>query len=109
VARLPIVGGDNGSWGQILNDFLSQEHNPDGTLKRIGQANGIATLNSSGQLSAAQIPPAIDLTNRVVQVNKNQDNTWPVRPSAERVMWVGVGNPDPPYTTAGDVWIDTSA
>lgn len=33
MARLPIPGGDDGHWGGILNDFLSQVHNPDGTLK----------------------------------------------------------------------------
>ena len=33
MARLPTPGGDDGTWGGILNDFLSQEHNPDGTLK----------------------------------------------------------------------------
>jgi hypothetical protein len=34
VAQLPTVGGDNGTWGQKLNDFLLVEHNSDGTLKR---------------------------------------------------------------------------
>ena len=33
--RLPIPGSDDGTWGQLLNDFLSQAHNPDGTLKPI--------------------------------------------------------------------------
>lgn len=33
MARLPQPGGDTGNWGDILNDFLSVEHNPDGTLK----------------------------------------------------------------------------
>ena|GEM_PF-7041169 len=33
MARLPVPGGDNGSWGDILNDYLSQVHKPDGTLK----------------------------------------------------------------------------
>jgi hypothetical protein len=33
MARLPIPGSDNGSWGTLLNDFLSQIHNTDGTLK----------------------------------------------------------------------------
>jgi hypothetical protein len=32
-ARLPIIGGDDGNWGAILNDFLIVEHNVDGTLK----------------------------------------------------------------------------
>lgn len=30
---LPIPGGDQGNWGQILNDYLAQSHNTDGTIK----------------------------------------------------------------------------
>lgn len=33
MARLPQPGADNGVWGNVLNDFLSVEHNTDGTLK----------------------------------------------------------------------------
>ncbi len=33
MARLPQPGADAGSWGVILNDFLSQVHESDGTLK----------------------------------------------------------------------------
>ena len=33
MARLPTPGGDKDNWGNVLNEFLSQEHNPDGTLK----------------------------------------------------------------------------
>lgn len=33
MARLPSPGGDSGNWGTILNDFLGQVHNTDGTLK----------------------------------------------------------------------------
>lgn len=33
MARLPQVGSDNGSWGQILNDFLNVSHDQDGKLK----------------------------------------------------------------------------
>lgn len=32
MARLPTPGGDSGNWGTLLNNFLSVEHNPDGTL-----------------------------------------------------------------------------
>jgi len=35
MARLPIPGGDNGTWGDILNNFLRIAHNPDGTLKTV--------------------------------------------------------------------------
>lgn len=33
MARLPIPGQDNNTWGDILNDFLLAEHNTDGSLK----------------------------------------------------------------------------
>ena len=38
--RLPIPGGDTGNWGVILNEYLSVEHNPDGTLKAGGSLAG---------------------------------------------------------------------
>ncbi|HEY5668170.1 MAG TPA: right-handed parallel beta-helix repeat-containing protein [Candidatus Saccharimonadales bacterium] len=46
MARLPNPGGDNGTWGNILNDFLSTEHNADGSLKfrkEIAQPLALAT------------------------------------------------------------------
>ena len=36
MARLPQPGSDDGTWGNILNDFLGVEHNTDGTLKSSG-------------------------------------------------------------------------
>ena len=41
MARLPIPGSDQGSWGQILNEYLSQSHNTDGTIKPgvVGETN----------------------------------------------------------------------
>ncbi|HEY5549738.1 MAG TPA: hypothetical protein VIK37_00825 [Candidatus Saccharimonadales bacterium] len=35
MARLPIPGADDGVWGEILNNFLSIEHNSDGTQKTL--------------------------------------------------------------------------
>jgi hypothetical protein len=40
MARLPNPGGDDGTWGGILNDFLTQEHNPDGTQKTLPLTKG---------------------------------------------------------------------
>lgn len=42
MARLPIPGQDNGSWGVILNEYLSVELNADGTLKKQQQIDAIA-------------------------------------------------------------------
>ena len=38
MARLPQPGKDSGTWGDILNDFLTQAHNVDGSLKPIPQS-----------------------------------------------------------------------
>jgi hypothetical protein len=40
MARLPVPGGDDGTWGGILNDFLVQEHNADGTQKTLAVTKG---------------------------------------------------------------------
>ncbi len=33
MARLPQPGADQGTWGDILNEYLSQVHKSDGTLR----------------------------------------------------------------------------
>jgi hypothetical protein len=33
VSRLPVVGSDDGTWGDVLNDYLAVAHNTDGSLK----------------------------------------------------------------------------
>lgn len=38
MARLPTPGSDTGTWGDVLNDFLIQSLNTDGTLKDISQS-----------------------------------------------------------------------
>jgi|GEM_PF-783944 len=68
MARLPVPGSDDGAWGTILNDFLSVEHNADGTLAKDslitgaeqaankGVANGYASLDGTGKVPSAQLP-----------------------------------------------------
>lgn len=71
--RLPVVGKDEGTWGEILNTFLVQAHNPDGTIKQgavtlsasdVGAiatsqraaANGVASLDGSAKVPVSQVP-----------------------------------------------------
>lgn len=52
MARLPIPGSDNDTWGDILNDYLSQAHNSDGSLK----TNSVnASQLQSGSISDSHI------------------------------------------------------
>jgi hypothetical protein len=53
MARLPIPGQDQGTWGEILNDFLSQSHGADGKLA--SGAVGTDQLQD-GAVSASKIP-----------------------------------------------------
>lgn len=48
MSRLPTPGADGGIWGDILNDFLTQAHNADGTVK----VSGIQNFTSSAASAA---------------------------------------------------------
>lgn len=53
MARLPTPGSDNGTWGTILNEYLSQSLNGDGMLKDgVVSASALASGATSGQVLA---------------------------------------------------------
>ncbi|GEM_PF-3546682 len=54
MARLPIPGGDNNQWGNILNDYLSQVHTSTGALKSgvIGAGHLAVAGGTNGQVLA---------------------------------------------------------
>jgi hypothetical protein len=69
VSRLPVPGQDDGTWGDILNDYLSQSLNSDGSLKSSsvatagaetttnkGQPSGYAPLDNTGKVPSANLP-----------------------------------------------------
>ena len=56
MARLPVVGGDRDNWGVVLNDYLSVEHNADGSLKKG------PTINSAVQSVNGKTGQAVTLT-----------------------------------------------
>ena len=63
MARLPTPGSDDNAWGSILNDFLSVEHNADGSLKNVGTPNGFAPLDSSSHVPLANLPLPLAQSN----------------------------------------------
>lgn len=73
MARLPVIGQDNDSWGQTLNEFLLQSHNSDGTIKA-GAINSQAMQNSSvggaivrnGSIGAAKLTAGGGVTGDVL-------------------------------------------
>lgn len=75
MARLPVPGGDENAWGDVLNDFLATSHNSDGTIKD-SAVTGLAGKSVSGT------PPA---DNVVLSFNSTTQEWEPVAPSAASV------------------------
>ena len=47
-ARLPVVGGDEGDWGTVLNGFLQVSHDAQGNLLQSAVSAALPTLNQVG-------------------------------------------------------------
>lgn len=107
MSRLPIPGSDAGNWGDVLNDFLSQEHNADGTLKRkndIDRAQtDIAALKAQSnnlQANKADIDHSLPVGGTTGQMlvkasNTDYDTEWSPSASASAIDAVT------PKTTGG--------
>ncbi len=63
MARLPEPGGDKGKWGTLLNEFLSVEHNQDGSLKTSGTIGNLAPLNNPTFTGSVTVPSPVDNTD----------------------------------------------
>ncbi len=98
MARLPQPGSDNGVWGDILNDFLLQAHNADGTLKpldktAVGLSNVDNTSDASKPVSTATqtalngkaSKPTTVSTGFVTSTAIISVGSWTVLPAAYRV------------------------
>lgn len=121
MARLPIVGEQN--WGDVLNDYLLQSHNTDGTMrngvvkKDTIVANSVTAahiqdgvvaeqklhsavrtkLNTAAAPTYANLPAGTTLT--VVKAG----STWPARPTSRNdivVIWKGP-EPSPVIISSG--------
>lgn len=62
MARLPQPGGDDGQWGQILNEYLLVSHNDDGTIK------GELLNNNGGGGDPGTVVDATTTTKGVIQL-----------------------------------------
>ncbi len=54
MTRLPTPGGDENTWGDVLNEYLAQSHNTDGTLKSVA-VQSAAPDASSSQVGLVQL------------------------------------------------------
>jgi len=70
-SRLPIPGSDDGSWGDILNAYLTVEHNADGTLKIRTDGTLKTTL-----ASLTDVQGASGATNAQVLAYNSSSSKW---------------------------------
>lgn len=65
--RLPIPGSDKGQWGTLLNEFLSVEHNDDGSLKSSGSLGTYAPLANPIFSGSVTVPTPTSATDAVTK------------------------------------------
>lgn len=62
--RLPIPGQDGGTWGNLLNEYLSVSHNADGSIKTsaVPPSSGDGATGATGPIGATGSPGTIGST-----------------------------------------------
>lgn len=120
--RLPIVDGDDGAWGDILNQYLGKEHyNGDGDFApgtstngghktvtiRAGTATaGTAPLKfTSGTLLTTPEPGAVEFSNNKLYFTQTGP-TRKVITTGDTHITVSTSAPGSP--AVGDLWVDTN-
>ncbi len=71
-SRLPTPGGDQGSWGDILNDFLEQSHASDGSLKDgvVTNAKVSATAAIAKTKLASDVQTSLDAADNAIPASQ---------------------------------------
>lgn len=103
MSRLPIAGQDDGTWGSILNDFLSVSLNGDGTLKNsaIGPASGdlsgsypALTVSAVNGVSLNGVPVSGD----VITATSSSAASWAtpsgIAVSSDRIVFTSITVPN---------------
>lgn len=93
MARLPVSGSDDGTWGDLLNDFLMQSHTTSGALTASAVTTAGALLASSNLSDLSN--PATARTNLAV-------------PQAAGFAKITVSTSAPASPAVGDLWVDTN-
>jgi len=97
VARLPQLGGDENTWGQVLNDFLLETHNNDGTLK----PDVVTATNLAPNAVDNTALSSNSVTNATLAVSGGSDGQVLTKDSGQvsGIKWASAGGSAPQATT----------
>lgn len=87
MARLPVPGSDQGTWGDLLNQFLSVEHDADGSLKRADEITQAASDASDAKAMAQDAQTKVDTSVRSINT-KTPDPAGAVTLSASDISGI---------------------
>lgn len=102
MARLPQPGGDSGNWGNVLNEYLLQSHQTDGTIKA-NAVDSAAIQNNS--ISGAKLQDNT-VTDTKLYVSGGSNGEVLAKNSGQPggLQWIAApGVPDADATTKGVV------
>jgi hypothetical protein len=116
-ARLPTVGSDDGTWGSVLNTYLSVSVNSDGTLlstaitsslgytpenpSHKGAASGYAPLDTNSWVPIANLPTGT--TSSTVVIGNDSRVTGAIRSGASAGGDLSGTYPNPTVAKVGGV------
>lgn len=126
MSRLPQPGGDAGVWGDVLNEYLSQVHKPDGTLKDDVVTSAAIAADAVNATSIVNGAITEVLLSSAVQIKLNADATNSTKgkiqltgdlggtadsPAVVRIQGTNVNSSTPSdgqvmtYSTASGSWV----
>lgn len=83
MARLPVPGSDSGTWGQVLNDYLSVSHDSDGSIK----ASAVdTTALQDASITSAKLDTGSGTNGQVLTKNSSATGGF---------EWTSAGSSDP--------------
>jgi len=104
MARLPVVGSDNGSWGGVLNSFLQVGHvqsgNYAGSLTYVSSTSSNYTIGSNASVTTA---------GETVLVNAGSGSVTITLPDATATYVFNVHNVKKTDSTTNTVVINTTS
>lgn len=134
MSRLPVPGSDDGTWGSVLNDFLLQSHNADGSLNptavsaagayfKPGSGIPLTDLTSGVQTSLSSANSAVQTVNSIAGDTSGNvslsatdvgaltqtvaDGRY-IQSGTSPVPTVYIQPSQPTGTNTGDLWVPTA-